>query len=252
MLRLLAVLVVALLAAGCGGSGSSSAQLDSTSWSLTHLGSTEAQPGGMLAFDNGNLTGSTGCNSFGGTYTQDGAKLSISLGPTTLIGCPPALQEQERTVLAVLPRTATFTSSGDTLTLLDSSGAKLLTYSTLSPAALVGPEWHATGINNGQEAVVSVLAGTTVTATFGADGTVHGSGGCNTYSAGYRLNGELLHVDAPAATRKLCSAPAGVMEQETAFLHALQSSTQVELSPHGVTLRDATGATQVTLAEAGP
>ncbi len=125
-------------------------------------------------------------------------------------------------------------------------------YSQLSPATLVGPSWHVTAINNGKEAVVSTLEGTEVTATFGKDGTLTGSAGCNQYSAGYQLSGDTVHIDPPAATRKLCSTPAGVMQQETAYLKALETVTQVEVSAGGITLRDANGATQVTLAEGAP
>ena len=49
-----------------------------------------------------------------------------------------------------------------------------------------------------------------------------------------------------ASTRKACE-PAATMDQETAFLTALQNSATVEQTGGIVTLRDASGATQVTL-----
>jgi heat shock protein HslJ len=58
-------------------------------------------------------------------------------------------------------------------------------------------------------------------------------------------------VQPAAATRKFCDSPAGVMEQETAFFTALEHSTTVETVSTGVTLRDADGATQLTLAAPG-
>jgi heat shock protein HslJ len=108
-----------------------------------------------------------------------------------------------------------------------------------------------TGINNGKQAVSSVIVGSTVTATFAADGTVSGSAGCNSYSAPYTLAGDTLKVQPAAATRKFCEAPDGVMEQESAFLAALERSTSVETVSSGVTLRDADGSTQLTLARPG-
>ncbi len=72
------VLLAALLVS-CGGS-SATPSLDGTSWKLTQVGGSAAQPGGMLGFAAEKLTGSTGCNSFGGGYTQSGDALTIDLG----------------------------------------------------------------------------------------------------------------------------------------------------------------------------
>ncbi len=242
--------LVCLLLASCGGSDGSSPtpSLDGTAWRLTAVGSADALPGGMLGFSGGKLTGSTGCNSFGGTYSQDGSSLTVTLGPSTMIGCPPPLDAQERAVLKALPATASFAQDGDALELLDSSGTTLLAYSHLSPAALVGPKWQVTGVNTGN-AVSTPIPGTTLTVTFDADGRATGSAGCNTFTASYTLEGATLAVSPPASTRKLCGSPDGVMGQETAFLRALEASTTVEAEASGMTLRDASGATQLTLAE---
>lgn len=248
--------VLAVLTVGCGsGEGGASSdqapELDGTSWSLTSIAGTSADPGAVLGFANGKLSGSTGCNSFGGSYEQSESSLSITLGPTTLIGCPPPLDAQEHAVLAALPKTSSFTVDGETLTLLDAGGTPLLEYSHLQPVSLVGSAWKVTGINNGKQAVASVIGGSEVTATFGADGSVTGSAGCNTYSAGYTLEGSALQITAPAATRMFCDTPSGVMDQEAAFLHALEASTSVEAGAQGVVLRDAAGDTQVTMIQAG-
>ena len=100
----------------------------------------------MLGFADGNLSGSTGCNTFGGRYEQSGSALAITLGPTTLIGCPPPLDEQERAVLAALPKTESFTVDGGSLTLLDADGKQLLSYDHAEPVSLTGPAWQVTGI----------------------------------------------------------------------------------------------------------
>jgi heat shock protein HslJ len=267
------VAVAALLAA-CGGSqddgGTSSAttsapaasaaatttgpvaSLAGTTWSLTTVGGATAEPGGLLAFaEGGHLTGSTGCNDFGATYTQSGSALTIAIGFQTAKACDGALGAQETAVNAALPEVASFSTAGDALTLLDASGKQLLAYGHLDTTALVGPAWEVTGINNGKQAVSSVIVGSKVTATFGADGTVSGSAGCNTYSAPYTLTGDSLKVGPVAATRKLCTTPGGVMEQEAAFLQALEHSTIVEPGSHAITLRDGSGATQLTLGTTG-
>ena len=102
-----------------------------------------------------------------------------------------------------------------------------------------------TGYNNGKQAVVSPMTGTTLTATFTAD-TVSGSAGCNDYNGPYTLDGDKVTIGPLATTRKACEQP--VMDQETAFLTALQTPATVEQNGGIVTLRNAAGATQVTLA----
>jgi heat shock protein HslJ len=247
-------LILALLAA-CGSDGGSSGSgapsLDGTNWRLTQVAGAAAQPGGLLGFDGGKVTGSTGCNLFSGSYEQDGSSLKITLGPVTLVGCPPPLDTQEQAVLAALTKTASFRQEQDALTLLDGSGQALLAYSRQVGAALVGPDWHVTGINNGKQAVSSTITGSVVTATFAADGSVTGSAGCNLYNATYTLDGTALKVSAPVSTRRFCDKPDGVMEQEAAFLAALEKSVKVEASPQGLTLRGADGETQLTLSETG-
>ncbi len=89
---------------------------------------------------------------------------------------------------------------------------------------LAGTRWRATALNGN-----SVLAGTTLTAAFDAKGRVNGSSGCNTYSATYTLNGAQLAITPPTGTSALCADPQGIMEQEAAFLTALQSASSFNL-----------------------
>lgn len=257
-LRILAPVALAtILLVACGGddggsdsSSAAAAPLDGTSWTLATVGGAVAKPGGLLTFEAGSVSGSTGCNNFAGTYEQDGGSLTITLGPLTAKACP-GFEAQEQAVLDALPKTASFAQENGGLTLLDKSETALLGYTHLDATALAGPEWNVTGINNGKEAVVSTITGSTVTAMFGADGQVVGSAGCNQYSAQYTIDGATLTVGPPIATRVFCADPEGVMEQEAAFLKALESSTTIEAASGGFTLRDATGATQLTLSKPG-
>ena len=89
---------------------------------------------------------------------------------------------------------------------------------------LAGTRWRATVLNGD-----TVLAGTTLTAAFDAKGRVNGSSGCNTYSATYTLNGAQLAITPPTGTSALCADPQGIMEQESAFLTALQSASSFNL-----------------------
>ena len=70
---------------------------------------------------------------------------------------------------------------------------------------------------------MSPAVGSTVTATFTAD-SVFGSSGCNDYNGAYTLTGTTLKIGPLATTRKACDQP--LMDQETAFLTALQAATE--------------------------
>jgi heat shock protein HslJ len=151
----------------------------------------------------------------------------------------------EQQYLANLAAAASYTATADTLTIWESGGKQLLVYKAAPANPLLG-QWNVTGYNNGQEAVVGPIEGTTLTVAFMPDGTVTGNAGCNGFNGNYTLEGTALTVGPLASTKKACEQE--VMDQETQFLTALQTPTTVETSGATVTLRDADGAMQVTLA----
>jgi heat shock protein HslJ len=94
-----------------------------------------------------------------------------------------------------------------------------------------------TGYNNGKQAVTGALEGTTLTAEFGKDGTLGGNSGCNTYSGGYKVNGDQITIGPLASTMMACSDPAGVMDQEAQYLAALQSAATYQIEGNVLQLR---------------
>jgi len=95
-----------------------------------------------------------------------------------------------------------------------------------APAAnpLVGPTWQVTDYADPRNTtgMTTVLPDTTLTAVFGADNTISGSSGCNTYSGAYVLEGDSLSIPGPLATTMMACAEE-VMAQETVFLTNLQA-----------------------------
>ncbi len=80
-----------------------------------------------------------------------------------------------------------------------------------------------------------VIAGTTLTATFDeAALTVSGNSGCNSFSGSLVPQGGFFTVGPIASTMMACTA-AGVMEQEAAFLAALQGTTGYRCSRRSTT-----------------
>jgi heat shock protein HslJ len=237
-------------------SPSTTAELTGTTWLLESYkavnGATvtarRGSEAGSLTFGvDGTFSGSTGCNRITGTFTQKGSSLTMQPGPMTLKACTAAIAAQEAAVVAALPKVASFTSAGS-LVLLDAGGASLLSYAP-GPTGLAGSSWRATGINNGKDAVVGLAGTEKVTAAFGADGTVSGSGGCNTYNAPYTTPATgLITIGAVSSTRKAC--PEAETQIERDFLTALGKATTYQLDGVTLTLRDATGAAQVIFTSA--
>ena len=102
----------------------------------------------------------------------------------------------------------------------------------------------ANGVNNGREAVVSLVAGTEISLTFNEDGTFGGQA-CNNYRGGYTLEGDTITISPLAMTMMLCPEPEGVMEQETKYLAALQNAATYTIDGSTLTIRDAGGAMTV-------
>lgn len=254
----LGILTIGLAAAACsstgGGStaatGGTGGTLDGTAWTLKTYdvgGTATAVPSGMVIdakFAGGKVSGFAGCNVYTASAAISGATLKIGPAATTAMACEPAVSKVETAYLANLGKSATFTATADGLTIFGSDGTQLLVYGAASANPLEG-EWNVTGYNTGTQAVTSPIAGTTLTATFTADGQVGGNAGCNSYSGPYKLDGKSLTVGPLATTMMACDQK--IMDQETQFLAALQTPTNVETSGATVTLRDASGATQVVL-----
>jgi heat shock protein HslJ len=134
-----------------------------------------------------------------------------------------------------------FTVGGDQLTLSDADGDELATYQAQSQN-LEGTSWQVISYNNGKQAVVSVVAGSELTADFGTDGRLTGSTGCNNYNGEYKVDGNKITIGPLASTMMFCNDPAGVMDQETQFLAALQSAATYKLEGNRLELRTQDGA----------
>ena len=88
----------------------------------------------------------------------------------------------------------------------------------------------------------SVMAGTELTANFDAKGNLSGFGGCNEYSADVRATPPKISIGPVASTRKSCGTPAGVMDQETAYLAALGTAATYQVQGSTLEFRTAGGA----------
>ncbi|MFN8017162.1 MAG: META domain-containing protein [Acidimicrobiales bacterium] len=237
-------------AAKGGGNAAGIAKLKGTSWDLVSFRATDGKTTdadtssvATLAFQAKKLTGSTGCNNFSGTYTATATDLKIELGPMTQKACAGGLpSEQESTLVASLAKVDAYTISSDQL-VLSGGGKELLTYQA-GRDGVVG-DWVITGVNNGKGAVVGTSDTEKLTASFAEEMTFSGFGGCNQLSGDYSTSGtDGIKIGPLAGTMKACEGTVG--ETEAQYTAALQAATTWEVSGNTLTLRDDSGAMQVT------
>ena len=242
--------MLAGLAAGCGGSsGGDPADIENKPWQLTSATGLTVPDGvvASAAFSNGNVFGTAGCNTYRASYTLDGDSLEIGEPAGTLIGCPPPVDEFERAYLDALGQIASWELDGEELVLSDADGNELLRYEV---ASITG-NWTVTAVNTG-DAVSSTILGTELTAVFGDEGSLTGSAGCNNYMTSYTADAGDIQIEPPGSTRKLCAEPEGIMEQESAYLAALEAAETYGFNGPTMNLLDSEGKTLVTLTRAQP
>jgi heat shock protein HslJ len=170
----------------------------------------------------GRISGFSGCNQFFGPYTLDRDRVVIGPLAGSLMACEGPATKVENAVHAALAGTFRYVLAESRLTLLAGS-EPILTFQEEPAPTLEGVTWRITGFNNGRQAVVSPLTGTTLSATF-KGGWVEGFAGCNTFRATYTAEAERIVIGPAALTRMSCGGE-GVMRQEQEFLSALRSAT---------------------------
>jgi heat shock protein HslJ len=190
----------------------------------------------------GAALGSGGCNRFRSFYESEGSHLTFGPAAATMMACAEeAVNLQEGAFMAALDAVTSVMHEADSLKMFDEGGELVLSFRPRVDLALVGPEWRLTAYNDGKEAVVSVLVGSSIVMTFGPD-SVAGSAGCNRFQASVVVSGESLEIGMAAATRKFCGEPDGVMDQEAAFLVALPIAETFEIVGDQLDLRTTEGA----------
>lgn len=250
--RLSVILICLLAACAAVSPAPEHPDLNGTAWVLTALSGENpvARSTPTLQFEDGRVTGSDGCNRYSAPYTLTGATLEVSAKViSTQMACPPEVMQQAGVFLSSLTQARGYRVAGGKLELLSAEGAVLATFAAQAQS-LAGTAWTVTGYNNGRQAVVSVLSGTSLTMAFAGDGKVAGSAGCNRYTATYTSAGQKLAIGPAAATRKMCARPEGVMAQEQQFLKALETVATARFEGERLELRTAEGQLAVTLAKA--
>jgi heat shock protein HslJ len=113
----LLVATLALVLTACGGSSSATHDIKGTAWTVSTIGGQATVPGAQptIAFgSDGTISGSTGCNTYSGTYTVDGDRLTVSQLAMTRKACAdPAVNTQEGAVTAGLTGATSWSIGSD-------------------------------------------------------------------------------------------------------------------------------------------
>ncbi|HEX2988200.1 MAG TPA: META domain-containing protein [Chloroflexota bacterium] len=252
---ILATAVLVALEAGCGtvavGQADDSRSLEGKTWRATVIaGLTKVQTAkgaaATVQFSAGQAGGSGSVNYWGASYTTGpGNAIQISGLITTAMAVagPQDRMDQEAAYYAALPKATTYNVTETSLTLFDSKGGILVTYEALPPTPLIGTEWQIVGYQWGHPGDETVSSDDPViTAIFGADGTLSGSGEINSYSTKYTTaaNGAMT-IDPQIISTKM-AGPDNYMGQESAYLAALPKTATYAIYGDQLTLRDASGA----------
>lgn len=233
-------------------SQSTSNALAGTDWVLESLGGNTPVAGTQATLnfiDETRVAGSDGCNRFTGSYTADGNALKFGLLGSTMMACSEPIMRQANAFSRALAETQSFAIANARLSLNDKAGAPLAVFASVN-TDLAGTKWNVTNFNNGKQAVVGTLEGTTLTVAFGEDGTVSGSAGCNNFTGGYQQGKGTLSIGPLGSTMKMCVAPDGIMEQEAQFLKALESAATYQFDGDMLSFRTKDDALAIVLRRA--
>lgn len=257
----LMIVIPILIAAGCTGRDPVPAdlRLNGTRWTLTGYvadGTPRQVVHGSavtLVFgDDGRISGSAGCNHYFAGYGMKGTAITIGPAGSTEMYCSAdGVMDQESAYLSLLQKAASVTAGNDSLTVADAKGTTILTFARIIPPApepLIGTNWTLDSVYSG-DAVSSVIAGTTITAVFGEDGSITGSAGCNRYFASYNMTGTSLSIGSAGSTKMYCTSP-GVMQQEMTYLASLSRAGAFTVTGNRLSLAETNGTTLLSFTKA--
>ncbi|NTW36710.1 MAG: META domain-containing protein, partial [Syntrophobacteraceae bacterium] len=144
---------------------------------------------GITAFfdPSGVMSGSAGCNQYTASYSGSLNGLSIGAPASTKMYCesPAGIMNQETLYLTTIQGASSYSISGNILTVNDSGGKAILTYSTvppyeMTPAPLTGTMWYLNSFVDAKGNFWTPGKANPISLQFGTDGKVGGNAGCNT------------------------------------------------------------------------
>ena len=220
--------------------------LEGTTWHLTRGVAIPEGTTISARFVGGTVSGHAGINRYRADYRTHGDVIELGPAAATLMAGEPAAMKAEHDFLQLLGAADHVGFEGATLVLSDVDRRQLLWFEAGPPIGdqLVG-RWVVTGIRRG-DAIVSPTAGSDASLEFDGQGVVSGSTGVNRLDGPARADGDRLHIGPLRTTRM--AGPPEAMDDEAAFVAALEDVAAFGIEAGALTLLDADGGTRVTLA----
>ena len=241
--RLAASTAVVLAVAGCGAGVGSPPDVTGE-WELLEFsrdGTVLPEPVGgraTLTLADGELSGTSFCNSYSGTYRLDGEDLAVSGLGGTEMGCAPELMEAETAYLAALAAVEQAATADGHLVL--SGGDAELTYRPIPevpPSDLTGTGWVLEPLLDGD--VASSPAGDRAVLELADGGTLTASTGCREMTARWSVDGDVVRVTDARTADATCDPD--VAPQDEHVTAVLSRDFQVAVSGDSLTLTGAGG-----------
>ena len=247
LVKLPAFVLIAIVALSACAPKTSS--LAGTSWTLVELNGKPALTSTTVSLDfNGDkLTGNDGCNHIGGTYESSADQLTIGddlMG--TLMACVDDIMVQASEFTTALGQTVSFKIQDNQLSLFSGDGTLLAVFDQVSQK-LAGTSWVATFVSSGtgNTAVTSSdIQAAQQTISFDQSGNLNGNAGCNSYFATFEVDGSSISIKGIGNTEMFCGE--GVMEQETAYLNALEKAHSYRINTSSLKILAADGSTLIS------
>ncbi|MBN1432351.1 MAG: META domain-containing protein [Methanomicrobiaceae archaeon] len=179
--------------------------------------------------------GSAGCNDYSAPYFLDDGEISIGIPTRTCIAClDERKMEVEDLFLKHLSNVSQAYLMDEKLVFAGSDGEEMLVFvdsgekhEMLHPGYMAGPgdvlgcTWHLyADPDRSSIEVEEIPEGADVTLTFGGDGRLYGSSGCNNYFADYTLEKGRLEIGMIGSTLMAC-ADSDLMVLESKYLTKL-------------------------------
>ncbi|MEL6555233.1 MAG: META domain-containing protein [Cyanobacteria bacterium J06621_11] len=203
------------------------AMLTNTVWQLQQIrynnGTVlEAIPPGnytLQFMDDGQLSIRADCNQALGNFTQDGSRLSVTLGPITLAACGPDSIEQD--YLQALQDITTYSLQDGNLSIQLRDNASTLMFSeTPTAPTIIGTVWQLQQIQYNNDTVLTANPPENYTVEFIENGDIAVQADCNRGFGRFSSDNSQLSIDSISTTRVAC-LPSSIGNE---FIQALQEA----------------------------
>lgn len=187
--------------------------------------------------EDGKLNGSSGCNSYFGSYTIEGDILTVDGIGATEMWCED-MMEQEMAFLEMLQNAATIEFTESALTIHTDGGDLNFSFTPAKHTPLAGIKWTLNGIaQNG--VVSSTPVDKDIYIQFDGE-AAQGNSGCNSFSGNYQIDDDALTVSGIVGTMMAC-VDGERNQREAGFLTALGETTSFRIETDQLILTDAAG-----------